>query len=253
MDKMKQSFKMANRIKDLRKEKAEREGRKTISHEFLSSEIKRIYGVDVKKDSLINYEISEKDRTKAENTPNLKMRVEVLLCLADYFGVSLDYLVGRSNIRRDEINGVLAVDLGLSDLAITNLLELSEWGNKYCERFVNTTNFLLEQETKPPTSAGFIDDCGNLVDAFDSEYASWESKGYIPLLTVIDEFLTFEEDGAAFYDLMEDGKIVSVPKSGRFNIGSVKTVNASAIIERVLLDDIEEKLKRLRDKRRSQE
>ena len=178
--------------------------------------------------------------------------IETYVKIADYFGVSLDYLIGRSKIRKDKINGVLAVDLGLSDLAITNLLELNEWQNKYCERFVSTINFLLEQETKPPTSAGFVDDYGNFVDSFDSEYSSWEAKGYIPLLTVIDEFLAVEEDNTAVYDIMESGKILDVPERGRFNIGSVKTVKASAIIERVLLDDIEDKLKRLRLKHKAQ-
>ena len=77
---------MAARLKQLRESKH-------LSHERLSQAVTEKYeeyGVSISRDSLINYE-------KA-NGKNLGMRAECLRCLADFYGVSTDYLLGISDV-----------------------------------------------------------------------------------------------------------------------------------------------------------
>lgn len=84
------SFVMAERLKQLREEKG-------LSHEKLSKTLFDQYGVKISSDSLMNYEVADKNHTKAYK--NQGMRVEYLRCLCDFFKVSTDYLLGISNVR----------------------------------------------------------------------------------------------------------------------------------------------------------
>lgn len=84
------SFITAERLRSLRKEKG-------LSHEGLSKELRTRYDIKISSDSLQNYEVTDKHHTKAFK--NQGMRIEFLLCLADFYNVSADYLLGRTNDR----------------------------------------------------------------------------------------------------------------------------------------------------------
>lgn len=81
-----QSFAIANRLKELRIGRG-------LSFDKLSAELRERYEINISSDSLANYEINYEHQTKVGK--NLGMRVEYLICLADYYGVSTDYLLGK--------------------------------------------------------------------------------------------------------------------------------------------------------------
>ena len=68
-----------------------------MSHVRLSAELYEKYGVKISRDSLMSYEISDPYHSKAGK--NQGMRVEYLRCLADFYGVSADYILGTSSTR----------------------------------------------------------------------------------------------------------------------------------------------------------
>lgn len=84
------SFEMAERLKRLRESKG-------LSHEKLSKALLDQYGIKISSDSLINYEVANPCHSKA--CKNQGMRVEYLRCLADFYGVSADYLLGISSTK----------------------------------------------------------------------------------------------------------------------------------------------------------
>lgn len=89
------SFVIASRLKELR-------GRKGLSFDRLSKELKEKYGISISSDSLMNYEVIEPNHSKSKK--NLGMRIEYLRCLADFYGVSSDYLLGISDIQSPNLN-----------------------------------------------------------------------------------------------------------------------------------------------------
>lgn len=70
----------AKRLKELRV------GR-NLSHEKLASELMERYDISISKDSLINFEKSQKKHTNG-------MKTEYLRCFSDFYGVSADYILG---------------------------------------------------------------------------------------------------------------------------------------------------------------
>ena len=115
MNSKERSFEMAKRLKVLREEKG-------LSHVSLSKELKEKYGISISRDSLINYEISEDNRTRAQDFPNLKMKVQYLLALADFYGVSTDYLLCQTDTKSPIIELRQTCDYtGLSEMAALGL------------------------------------------------------------------------------------------------------------------------------------
>lgn len=107
------SYIMAERLKQLREEKG-------YSHEKLSNALNERYGIKISSDSLMNYEVSDPHHTKAGK--NQGMRVEYLRCLADFYGVSSDYLLGISDISSPSIDvQALVKYTGLSESNIRRL------------------------------------------------------------------------------------------------------------------------------------
>ncbi len=92
MERKEVSFELGRRLKALRQEH-------DLSHVALAKQLEEKYGISISRDSLMSYEISEETHSKAAKLPNMGMRVEYLYCLADFYGVSLDYLLGVSPIR----------------------------------------------------------------------------------------------------------------------------------------------------------
>ena len=74
----------AKRLKALREEKG-------LSHKNLSDELRAKYNISISKSSLINYEAED---YHSKSGANSGMRIDYLRCLADYYGVTTDYLLG---------------------------------------------------------------------------------------------------------------------------------------------------------------
>lgn len=126
------SILMAERLKKLREEKK-------ISHVSLSKAIKEKYGIEISRDSLMSYEVSDPNHTKAYK--NEGMRVEYLRCLADFYGVSSDYLLGFTN---DPKRQPCAVDeLGLSEEAVNEIRKIGN--SRGFEDCIPGLSFLIER------------------------------------------------------------------------------------------------------------
>ena len=112
------SFITAERLRSLRKGKG-------LSHEGLSKELRTRYDIKISSDSLQNYEVTDEHHTKAYK--NQGMRIEFLMCLADFYNVSADYLLGRTDDsqRRPSVID----DLGLSEGAVLWLSALKNCQN----------------------------------------------------------------------------------------------------------------------------
>lgn len=118
---------LAQNLKELRKNKG-------ISTEKLSQKIKELYGISISADSLANYEVDDQYHTKY--LKNMGMRVEYLQCLSDFYGVTVDYLLGNTN---DPSPKPCAVDdLGLSPDAITAIMKYGKHVNRLQPEIQNT-------------------------------------------------------------------------------------------------------------------
>lgn len=107
---------MAQRLKELRNEKG-------LSHESLRKALMEKYEIDISVDSLKNYEVSKVPHVKAYK--NDGMRVEYLRCLADFYNVSADYILGISEIKSAD-RGIQTIikNTGLSEESATVLHSL---------------------------------------------------------------------------------------------------------------------------------
>lgn len=84
-----QSVKIAQRLRSLRESVG-------LNTEQLSRAIYEKSGVKIGRNSIINYEVGESYNTKTDK--NLGMRAEYVIALADFYGVSTDYLLGLSDV-----------------------------------------------------------------------------------------------------------------------------------------------------------
>lgn len=112
------SFIMAERLRQLRE-------RKGLSHEKLSKALFDQYDVKISSDSLINYEVVKANHTKAYK--NQGMRVEYLRCLADFYGVSADYILGEDVPMSPDIT--LQGIVKNTELTEDNVASLITWAN----------------------------------------------------------------------------------------------------------------------------
>ncbi len=107
---------MAERLKTLREKRG-------LSHERLSKAIKEKYGIEISSDSLMNYEVSDKNHTKFGK--NRGMRVQYLHCLSDFYGVSSDYILGISDVKPSDITAQSVIEyIGLSDDTVKTLHDM---------------------------------------------------------------------------------------------------------------------------------
>jgi len=79
------STEMGKKLKMLRESKG-------LSHDKLKSELNKEYGITLSRESLMNYEVTNEDHPKVGS--NNGMRIETLRYLADFYGVSTDWLLG---------------------------------------------------------------------------------------------------------------------------------------------------------------
>ena len=103
------------RLEDLRKEKK-------LSFEQLSKQLAE-RGTIISHTNLKNYEINEPLHSLYGRTKS--MSIEYLVAFADFYDVSVEYLLGLSNSRKREYHDI-SEQLGLCDDAIAELLQCKE-------------------------------------------------------------------------------------------------------------------------------
>ena len=158
------SLEMAKRLKQLRKENR-------FSHEKLRTELVK-YGIEISKDSLINYEVTDPFHTKAYS--NNGMKVEYLRVLADFYHVSTDYLLGLANDPTpDPTTQSVCNYTGLSGATVKSLhlLEDGSIQRSFITRFLD--DLLADCDT-----ANIIADCLKKY-AYAQKLASWQKTSLI--------------------------------------------------------------------------
>lgn len=108
---------LARRLKTLRESRG-------LTLAALSKEITEQYGVHISKESLTNYEVVDSFHSKAKK--NEGMSVKYLRCLADFYNVSTDYLLGITQTPNREPDIKKLCDTGLSSDAVASLQRLGE-------------------------------------------------------------------------------------------------------------------------------
>ena len=106
------------RLEDLRKEKK-------LSFEQLSKQLAE-RGVNISHTNLKNYEINDPVHPLYGRTRS--MSIEYLVAFADFYDVSVEYLLGLSNSRKQEYHNI-SEQLGLCDGAIEELIRCKEDSN----------------------------------------------------------------------------------------------------------------------------
>ncbi len=108
---------IAKRLRQCREEQG-------LSHDRLSEQLKLKCSAEISRDSLINYEIQEKNHPRFMK--NAGMSIKNLFALADFYGVSTDWLLGLSDIRSPSIDvqGVCEYT-GFSENTVINLHNLN--------------------------------------------------------------------------------------------------------------------------------
>ena len=143
-----QSYIMAKRLKDLR-------GDYDLSHEGLSKELYDRYGVKISSDSLMNYEVTDPYHTKARK--NQGMRIEYLSILSDFYGVSSDYLMGRSNAKSIDQNMSAVMEFtGLTERSVESIRILHT--TEHLAKNLNVLNWLLSNLYFIINIMSYIDD-----------------------------------------------------------------------------------------------
>ena len=132
MTKNEQSIKMGERLKALREKKG-------LSHDRLGKTLSEKYGIGFDKTTLMNYEVSCENHTMFGK--NLGMGVDRLCVLADFYGVSTDYLLGITDIPT----------MDMSIRAICNYTGLTEAS-------VNFLHFYISKEQNNMYVGGFTED-----------------------------------------------------------------------------------------------
>ena len=229
----------AKRLKSLREE-----------HKLSQTELANALGIS--RGSLSFYE-------NAERTADIEMLYKV----SEYFGVTLDYLIGKSDNRTKE-NAVIGEDLGLSDKAI-EILRL------YNEHFhgavlIPTINLLIEQEEPSPMALGFS---FSILDMLSPEqkkkyedrqleklelcHKEWEKKNLVTVVSSIEKYLTVPTSKELLY-ITQNGEIKTEKQfknetTDRVLVGwvPIKQISKSDIINRALLLEVQDKIRQLKE------
>lgn len=113
MDKAALSIKTATRLKELRKSRG-------LSHEKLREKLYELYGIEISRASLMNYEVANENHSRFG--ANCGMQCEYIQCFSDFYGVSADYILGLSDVKSSnpDVRSVCEYT-GLGEEAISNI------------------------------------------------------------------------------------------------------------------------------------
>lgn len=123
----------AKRLRQLRKDKG-------LSPKELEKKIETTYGIAISESTLKNYEIQNPSQERFKK--GFGMRIEYLFILADFYGVSTDYLLGLTDIPDFDPNmGATCDYTGLSRDAVNAIMNFDKATDSY---YYDTLGF------KPP-------------------------------------------------------------------------------------------------------
>lgn len=177
MNQKERSFEMARRLKELRNSKK-------LSHDKLRDELQNKFGIKISRASLLNYEIDNEFHSKAGDFSNLKMNAEFLNCLADFYGVSTDYLLCRTNVQTSDANmRTVSEYTGLPVETLNTIL-------KICSTNSGFVLFCLLLKT-----LGFLDMLDSL-SAYMMLIPEKDKRANIHLLEKLNSYVEKESDGA---------------------------------------------------------
>lgn len=129
------TYTMAERLKDLRKSRK-------LSHAGLSEALRNEYDIKISKDVLIAYEAPQHHVREGANNG---MSARYLRCLADFYGVSADYLLGLSNFETRDIElAKFQERFGLNDHACEALENFADLASEYDGDIFKQTDFVNE-------------------------------------------------------------------------------------------------------------
>lgn len=137
----KEKIETARLLKELRRSKRNKKG-KPYSHKSLEENINKKYGVYCISDkTLMNYEIVDTSHDNFEI--GLGMKLENLVLLADFYGVSCDFIVGREKtnaIAKEEYRFEIGLDLS----SVQVLAHLCKQNDSDSKQFLKVINFLIQ-------------------------------------------------------------------------------------------------------------
>lgn len=189
MDINEKSYEMAGRLRALRNSRR-------LSYEALAKQLNEKYeeqhNVHFSISSLKNYEISNpfNSKTSGKNHPTRGMRTEYLWCLSDFYGVSVDYILGTLGDTPPDLTPHTEdndyIDVNLSYDALCSLRELA-----------SRQSYILNMFLQHPSLPSVLECIGKYMDAANA-YRSQESE---------------DPDGsiAAACRLLESHKIATIP------------------------------------------
>ena len=199
----KNSILLSKRLKELREEKK-------LSHEKLCEQLQQA-GVKIGLQSLKNFEVTEKRHSKFEAAKGMK--AETLFNLAEFYGVSVDYLLGRTETQSIDNKVQAACEVtGLDEEAIKQIKSEITFMND-CN-IISTLNALLtcnefwsmvlnfstlEEDSKEHIINRHNLTIGNLLD--------FESKTDIPraeILKHIEKEFPYSKEKRGEYDYEEE-------------------------------------------------
>lgn len=141
--------KVSGRLRELR---TEYDNGKPISHAKLAEKLQEKYHVKISEQTLKDYERAAINGTTQNTTKGnaiCGMRIEYLDMFADFYGVSTDYILGKSDIKTPDVNAQAAIDYtGLSEGAVYNLhdLKASSTAPIRNSEIMRTINLLLDEQ-----------------------------------------------------------------------------------------------------------
>lgn len=198
---------LADRLRELRKEKG-------LSWDSLAETLKAQYEIQIHRDTLKFYE-AKKGHSKAGN--NRAMKAEYLYCLADFYCVSVDYLLGRTDTRSPDADIKAVCEFtGLSERAVTSLKAYSKKSVSFISEFLekaeityialryenlnssmeklHTYEKIVSRIEKSSTNAADLDMMKKLQDAKEkAEFDRWKLERSI--MTILDKMMEGNSNG----------------------------------------------------------
>ena len=135
-------LKVSQRLRALRLES-------NLSHAALAKKLKEKYNIEISVQTLKDYERPAINGTMdvTKGSVILGMRIQYLDTFADFYGVSTDYILGRSSAKTPDVSAQAAMQYtGLSNDAVQVLNEIAIAKTEYCANIRKTIDLLLGKE-----------------------------------------------------------------------------------------------------------
>ena len=189
--------------------------------------------------------------------------IDKLAKLSEFFNVSTDYLMGMATIKSPEIDDIaIHMKLGLSQTAIGTLQFYNSFSDG--KAIIPAINFLLEQQDPSPIldippKADLTEEERQAeqswrLQIFDAGAETWEKGSYCPILTKLQQYLSFkvklnDELMITMAGTIRTDKENTMNEMTHFEeLLEVARYKRQDLFERILLDEIRDMLRELKQK-----